>query len=582
MTFLRCFLLALSFLAAPLCLAQGVSLAPEAESGRTEKGLAVAHKYMVAAAHPLAAEAGREILRKGGSAADAAIAVQMVLGLVEPQSSGLGGGAFIVHWNNADRAVTTFDGRETAPASATPSRFLDHEGAPIAFDTAVRSGLSVGVPGVLRALELAHEKYGKLPWKDLFEPARKLARDGFTVGVRLNALLKIEGPDRFSRMARDYFFDEAGAPRAVGSLLRNPAYDATLARIADEGAGAFYEGDIAQGIVEAVAQAPFAPGGLTADDLRGYTAKEREAACFAYRGRKICGMAAPSSGTLTVGQTLKLIEPLGGIGGPNARMSPQAVHLIAEAEKLAFADRNRYIADPEFVDVPRGLLDAGYLEERRSLISRAHAMEKPQAGMPPGVSKRTFGIDGTNERPGTSHISIVDGDGNALAMTTTIESAFGSRLMTHGFLLNNELTDFSFKPAGDDGVPAANRVEGGKRPRSSMAPLIVFDPAGRLYAVTGSPGGSRIILFMVKTLVALIDWDLNASDSAALENFGSEGGPVQLEAGASDFWITQVLKSYGQQVVHVALTSGVHTIVRQDGRLEGGVDPRREGVALGD
>lgn len=582
MPFLRGFILALSFLAAPLCLAQGVSLAPEADSGRSEKGLAVSHEYMVAAAHPLAAEAGREILRKGGSAVDAAIAVQMVLGLVEPQSSGLGGGAFIVHWDETAKAVTAIDGRETAPASATPARFLDASGAPIPFDTAVRSGLSVGVPGVLRALELAHKKFGKLPWAALFEPSRKLAREGFPVGARLNALLKIEGPDRFSKAARDYFFDEAGAPRAPGALLRNPAYEATLAKIAQDGAKALYEGELAQGIVDAVAQAPFAQGGMTIEDVRGYQAKERDATCFVYRRRKICGMPPPSSGTLTVAQTLKLVEPLGGIEGPNARMSPQAVHLIAEAQKLAFADRNRFIADPDFVTIPHGLLDAGYLEERRNLISRARAMDKPQAGMPPGVSKRTYGIDSTHEQPGTSHISIVDAEGNAVAMTTTIESAFGSRLMTHGFLLNNELTDFSFKPAGDDGVPAANRVEGGKRPRSSMAPLVMFDPGGKLYAVTGSPGGSRIILFMVKTLVALIDWDMDARESAALENFGSEGGPLQLETGASDFWIALVLKTYGHQVVHVAMTSGVHTIVRRDGHLEGGADPRREGVALGD
>ncbi|MCB1483267.1 MAG: gamma-glutamyltransferase [Hyphomicrobiaceae bacterium] len=582
MIVLRCYLFALSLLFAPCCLAQGVSLAPEAESGRSEKGLVIAHKDMVVAAHPLAAEAGREMLRKGGSAVDAAIAVQMVLGLVEPQSSGLGGGAFIVHWDRASKAVTTFDGRETAPASAKPDRFLDASGNTIAFDTAVRSGLSVGVPGVVRALEMAHRKFGKLPWATLFEPARKLAREGFPVGERLNALLTIEGPDRFPETARHYFFDEAGAPRAVGSLLRNPEYEATLARIAKEGAGVFYEGDIAQDIVDAVAQAPFASGGMTVADVNGYQSKEREATCFAYRMRKICGMPPPSSGTLTVAQTLKLIEPLGGVEGKNARMAPQAVHLIAEAEKLAFADRNRYIADPDFVTVPRGFLDAGYVAERRNLIGRATTMEKPQAGLPPGVSKRTFGIDGTHEQHGTSHISIVDADGNALSMTTTIESAFGSHLMTHGFLLNNELTDFSFRPAGDDGVPAANRVEGNKRPRSSMAPLIVFAPDGQLYAVTGSPGGSRIILFMVKTLVALIDWDMNASEAAALENFGSEGGPVQLEEGVSDFWLTLVLKSYGQEVVHMPMTSGIHTIVRRDGRLEGGADPRREGIALGD
>lgn len=303
--------------------AQDISRAPEADSGRESKSLAIADKYMVAAAHPLAVEAGREMLRKGGTAVDAAIAVQMVLGLVEPQSSGLGGGAFLVHWDEASRAVATFDGRETAPAAAKPSRFLDSTGQLMTFDTAVRSGLSVGVPGVLRALEMAHKLHGKLPWKDLFEPARTLAREGFPVGARLNAMLKIEGPDRFSKAARDYFFDEAGVPRATGALLRNPAYEATLAKIAEHGAVALYEGDIAQGIVDALQAAPFAKGDMTLEDIRSYQAKERAPTCFDYRAHRICGMGPPSSGTLTVAQTLKLIEPLAGVEGVNARLAPR-------------------------------------------------------------------------------------------------------------------------------------------------------------------------------------------------------------------------------------------------------------------
>lgn len=562
--------------------AQEVWRAPEAATGFTNKAPVTAKRFMVAAAHPLAAEAGYGILRKGGSAVDAAIAVQMVLGLVEPQSSGLGGGAFLVHWSEAKKTVTTFDGRETAPAGAKPDRFLKADGAPMGFDAAVRSGLSAGVPGVLRGLELAHAKYGKLPWADLFQDAITLARAGFAMTPRLHALLKLEGPDRFAAAARAIYFTPEGLPIPVGERLRNEAYAATLEAIGKDGARAFYEGPVASAIVAAVNAAPFAKGDLTLEDLKGYQAVEREPVCFDYRARRICGMGPPSSGTLTVAQTLKLIEPLGGVAGDNARMSAAALHVIAEAEKLSFADRNRYIADPAFVQAPSGLLDDAYLAERRKLISRAKTMERPQAGLPPGVSKRTYGADATHEIAGTSHVSIVDGEGNAVSMTTTIESAFGSHLMAAGFLLNNQLTDFSLMPAGKDGVPAANRVEAGKRPRSSMTPLIGFGADGRLDLVTGSPGGSRIIFFMVKTLVAIIDWNMDAQSAAALENFGSDGSTFVLEAGASDFWLTTALKSYGQNVSHEAMTSGVHTILRRNGQLEGGADPRREGVVLGD
>lgn len=567
---------------AAVALAQDISRAPEAETARTEKVQSEAAHQMVAAANPLAAEAGLEILREGGSALDAAIAVQMVLGLVEPQSSGLGGGAFLIHWDKPGQAVSAFDGRETAPAAAVAARFLKDDGTPMGFDAAVRSGLSVGVPGVLRMLEMAHAKHGKLAWARLFSRAITLARDGFAMSPRLNALLAMEGADRFAPAARAIYFDAAGQPIAIGATVRNEAYAATLEQIAEKGVQAFYEGEIAQAIVAAVKAAPFAPGDLTLEDLKSYKAVEREPLCFVYRSRKICGIGAPSSGLLTVAQTLKLIEPLAGIEGAGARMTPQALHLIGEAQKLAFADRNRYIADPAFVQVPSGLLDDAYLAERRNLISRGKAMERPQAGMPPGAAKRTHGDDATHEAAGTSHISIVDAGGNAVAMTTTIESAFGSRLMAAGFLLNNELTDFSLLPAGKDGVPAANRVEGGKRPRSSMTPVIGFGPGGQLDFVSGSPGGNRIIQYMTKTLVAMIDWRMEPQAAAALENFGSDGGPFVLEAGAADFWTMKTLEDYGHKVVHQPLTSGVHTIMRRDGRLIGAADPRREGVAIGD
>ncbi len=561
--------------------AQETSRAPEAATGTSSKDLAIASRHMVAAAHPLAAEAGREILRAGGSALDAAIATQLVLGLVEPQSSGLGGGAFLVHWDAAAKAVKTYDGRETAPAAAKPDRFV-RDGKAMALNDAVRSGLSAGVPGVVAAMELAHKAHGKLSWVKLFQPAIRLAEDGFPLPQRLNMLLRWQGSESFAPAARRYFFDAAGGARASGSTLKNPEYAATLKEIAEKGAAAFYSGAIADAIVAAVVAAPVARGDMTRADLAGYEAKERSALCFGYRQRNICGMGPPSSGGMTVAQTLKLIEPFAEVQGQAARMSGPALHVITEAEKLAYSDRNRYLADPDFVAIPEGLLDTAYLAERRKLIDPERAMAKAIAGLPPGLSKRTFGDDATVESAGTSHISIVDDAGNAVAMTTTIESAFGSHLWAAGFLLNNELTDFSFQPVDGDGVAIANAVAGGKRPRSSMAPTLVFDAKGDLEAVTGSPGGTRIILFVVKTLIAMLDWGLDAQASAALLNFGSEGGPLQVEAGFSALWPALNMKSYGHSVSAEMMTSGTHTIVRRNGRLEGGADPRREGAALGD
>lgn len=536
---------------------------------------------MVVAAEPLAAAAGRQILRQGGSAIDAAIATEMVLGLVEPQSSGLGGGGFIVHYDAKTGAIETFDGRETAPAAAKPDRFLK-DGKLMAFGDAVHSGLSVGVPGLLRMLQATHARYGKLPWATLFVPAIALAEDGFPVSPRLATLLSHVQPDDFAPGARGYFFDESGAPRAAGTILKNPEYAETLKTIAEKGAAAFYEGPIAEAMVAAVHDAPNHPGDLTLADIKDYAAKEREASCVAYRGRRVCGMGPPSSGALSVGAILKLIEPFPQVQGPEARMSPPALHIIAEAEKLTFADRNRYIADPDFIAVPSGLTDDAYLAERRRLINSTRAMEKAEPGFPPGLAKKTFGIDATHEVPGTTHVSIIDGEGNALAMTVTIENAFGSRLWAAGFLLNNELTDFSFAPVDANGEAIANAVAGGKRPRSSMAPTIVLDSAGRPEIVTGSPGGSQIILYVVKNLVAMIDWGLDAQQAAALPNFGSQGGPLLIDYSDNYIWPAFELTSYGQTVSRMKMTSGVHTIMRRNGRLEGGADPRREGIALGD
>ena len=555
------------------------SVQPEGATPSTAKTLVIAQRHMVVAANPLAAEAGREILRAGGSAADAAIASQLVLGLVEPQSSGLGGGAFLVHWDAERRAIDTYDGRETAPAAAKPDRFVNG-GAPMPFKDAVLSGLSVGVPGVVRMLADVHARHGKLPWARLFERAITLAENGFAVPARLSQLLAVEHEQDFSPAARSYFFDESGKPRAAGETLKNPQYAATLKVVAEKGAGAFYDGPIAGEIVAAVAGSP-RPGDLTIADFSTYRAQHRDALCFDYRAHKICGMGPPSSGELTIGATLKLIEPIAAVQGAGAAMTASALHAISEAEKLAFADRNRYIADPAFVTVPSGLLDDAYLSERRKLIDPSRIIEKAQAGLPPGLSKRSQGIDATYEMAGTSHISIVDDAGNAVAMTTTIESAFGSHLWAAGFLLNNQMTDFSFRAMDHLGEKIVNAVEPGKRPRSSMAPTLVFDAEGRFEAATGSPGGSKIILFLVKSLVAMFDWDMDPQAAAALPNFGSEGGALQLE-GADTLDVTAALKGLGHSVAADQMSSGMHTIRRRDGHLEGGADPRREGVALGD
>jgi len=554
---------------------------PEGASGRAEKALVTARQHMVVAAEPLAAQAGREILRQGGSAADAAIATELVLGLVEPQSSGLGGGAFITFWDAKTRSVVTFDGRETAPAAAKPDRFM-RDGKPMAFADAVNSGLSVGVPGLVRVLQAVHEKYGKLPWAKLFEPAIKLAEDGFPVSPRLAVLLQSEAPEKFAPDARAYFYENGVTPRAAGSLLKNPEYAATLRTLAEKGPDAFYKGDIADAIVTAVHHAPTIPGDLTLADLADYKAVEREPVCFSYRGRQVCGMGPPSSGALTVGQTLKLIEPFKEVQGASAAMTAPALHIIAEAEKLAYADRNMYIADPDRIAVPTGLLDDAYLAERRKLIDPKKAMLKAEPGLPPGLAKKSFGKDATYEVPGTTQVSIIDNEGNALSMTATIESAFGSHLWAKGFLLNNELTDFSFVPVDATGMTAANAIEGGKRPRSSMAPTIVLGPDGTPEIVTGSPGGSQIILYVVKTLVGVIDWGLDAQQAAALANFGSQNGPFLIEYSLPVNWPAYELTSYGQTVQGATMTSGVHMIVRRNGVLEGGADPRREGVALGD
>lgn len=593
--FVAALCLGLAIAASEPARAQRSQIAPEAATGVADKGLATARTYMVSAANPLAVAAGVEMLQAGGSAVDAAIAVQLVLNIVEPQSSGLGGGAFLLHWDTTAKRLATYDGRETAPAAARPDRFL-RNGRPLPFDEAVHSGLSIGTPGVVRLLEMAHLRHGKLPWARLFGPAITLAEDGFAVSPRLNLLLRWMGAANFAPAARAFFFDAGGNAHASGQILKNPELAATLRAIRDGGAAAFYAGPIAEAIVAAAAKAPNHPGGLTLADLAGYQVKVREPVCIDYRASKVCGMGPPSSGGLAVAQALKLLNGFDLGTRPAAAMNPRALHLIAEAEKLAYADRDHYVGDPDVVAVPAGLLDDGYLGERRLMIDPFKAMSRPPPGSPPGLARQAWGVDATQESVGTSHISIIDRDGNAVAMTTTIESAFGSRVWAAGFLLNNQLTDFSFRPVGPGGRPVANAVAPGKRPRSSMAPTIVLDAGGRVEAVLGSPGGGRIILYVMKALVALIDWRLDPQTAAALPNFGSRGGDFEIEFDAAlssdillrpwisapTLWHALRVKPFGHVIMPDLLTSGLHIVARRGDGLAGGADPRREGVARGD
>jgi gamma-glutamyltranspeptidase/glutathione hydrolase len=553
---------------------------PEAATGFTPKPLVKTKQHMVVAANPLAAAAGLEMLRAGGGAVDAVIATQIVLNLVEPQSSGIGGGAFILTWDAKTKTLQSIDGRETAPAAVTPDLFLDADGKPLPRDAAMASGRAVGTPGVLAALALVHERYGKLPWPQLFQPAITLAREGFAVSPRLAKLLAEEGPESFAPTARAYFYDADGRPWPAGYKLANPALADTFELIARRGPKAFYEGDVARDIAVAVESDPRGPGKLAESDLAAYRAIVREPVCLPYRAYEVCGTGPPSSGGVTVAQVLTLLAPYD--LGP-APLTAAAAHLIAEAERLAFADRGRYLADNDFVNVPvRGLLNADYLAERRALIDPARALDRVTPGVPPNTRQGAFGHDATTESAGTSHISIVDDDGNAVAMTTSIEQSFGARLMVRGFLLNNELTDFSFLPKDAEGRPNANAVEAGKRPRSSMDPTMVFASDRRLAYLLGSPGGTAIILFNVKAILALIDWHLDPQAASALVNFGSAGEAFLLEPDAGWNGLAQSMGALGHEVKRLPLASGMNIIAVTAEGLEGGADPRREGVALGD
>ena len=573
----------------------GLPRQPEIATGQQAARPASRHaRFAVAAANPLATEAGRQMLARGGSALDAAIAVQMVLTLVEPQSSGIGGGAFLLHWDG--QRVQAFDGRETAPAAADERLFLTPEGKPMAFHDAVVGGRSVGVPGTVRMLEMAHAQHGRLRWAALFEPAIRLAETGFPVSPRLHAMLQADAHLRKDPTAAAFFYQPDGTPWPVGHRLKNPELAEVLRRLARDGSRALHEGEIAQAIVAKVQGHPGNPGRMTLADLAGYHAKAREAICHDHtagsRRWKICGFPPPSSGAIAVGQILGLMARTGAAQEPLATDTglPSAdwLHTYMEASRLAFADRAQYLGDPDFVPAPggdwRSLLDPAYLDARARLIHAQRAPTAP-AGVP-GPVRTSFAPMAEQIEYGTSHISIVDAEGRAVSMTTTIEDAFGARQMVRGFLLNNELSDFSFAPADAAGRPVANRVEPGKRPRSSMAPTLVFDAEGRLAASAGSPGGALIIHYTARTLHGLLQWRLDPQAAIDLPNFGTTGGPVVLEKGRFPAPVIEALKARGHEVREQDMTSGLQAIARgtQDGRTvwRGGADPRREGVVLGD
>ncbi|MBB5609719.1 MULTISPECIES: gamma-glutamyltransferase [unclassified Janthinobacterium] len=578
----------LGVLAASPAFAEVSQKAPEIATAYVEKAGWSAQKFMVAAANPLAADAGYQMLKHGGSAIDAAIATQLVLTLVEPQSSGIGGGSFMLYSTN--KGVQAFDGRETAPAAADEHLFQHPDGTPLSRNAAIIGGRSVGAPGVLRMLELAHKEHGKLAWASLFAPAIKLAQNGFPVSQRLNGLLAWDQALKRDPVAAAYFYDKDGKAWPVGHILKNPELARTLRDIARGGADAFYKGRIARDIAAKVAAHPTNPGKLTAADIAGYQAKERDPVCSDYKSWTVCGMPPPSSGGIAIAQMLGILEvkdispypPVDGV------LEAKAIHLFSEAGRLAYADRDRYVADTDFIPLPgkgvSAMLDKTYLAQRASLIGDK-SMGKALPGTPPGMQV-AWGMDNALQRPSTSHLVAVDQFGGGLSMTTSVEDAFGSRQMVDGFLLNNQLTDFSFDSQNADG-PIANRVQGGKRPRSAMSPTLVFEKGThKLVLATGSPGGSTIINYVAKVLVGTMDWGLNVQQAISLPNFGSRNGPTELETGRAPEAQIAALKAMGHEVRVIEQNSGLQGIMRLNAHGHdfwfGGADPRREGMVRGD
>ncbi|MBC2769739.1 gamma-glutamyltransferase [Pusillimonas minor] len=551
---------------------------PEAATGRGDHALATASTFMASTANPLATRTAFDILAAGGSAADAAIAAQWVLTLVEPQSSGIGGGGFILAYDKPNAQLAVYDARETAPAHAQKSRFHDNDSV-LDYGDAVNSGLSVGVPGLLHGLALMHKEHGRLPWATLFEPAIRLAESGFAVSPRLHTLVSGSRSLYRSDSARSYFYAPNGKPWPVGHTLKNPALAALYRRIAAEGVDAFYRGPVAQAVVQAV-QSHDRPGDLSLTDLAAYRPIKRQALCAPYLAYRLCGPPPPSSGPIAVMQILSILEHTPILD--YAPDSAQAVHYFAEAGKLAYADRDIYIADPAFVPVPvQGLLDPDYLQQRAQLIRPDHAIPKARPGQPPGADLARFGTDNSPDTPSTTHVSIVDANGNAVSMTTSVESAFGSKLFVHGFLLNNQLTDFSLAGVDEHGRPLANRVEPGKRPKSAMSPMMVFKDDA-LHMAIGAPGGTAIINYVAKTLLGVLGYGLDIQQAINLPNRGSRNYGTEIEADTSLTGVVATLKAMGHRVTERAMPSGLQGVVRTpDGRLYGGADPRREGLALG-
>ena len=583
---------------------------PESPSGYTAKPGWATNKFAVAGANPLATDTGLQVLHAGGSAIDAVVAMQMVLTLVEPQSTSIGGGAFMLH--STGSKVEAFDGRETAPAGVDEKLFIGADGKPMAFYDGVVGGRAVGVPGTVKMLEAAHKQYGKLPWAQLFAPAITLAESGFKVSPRLATLLKNDAHLKKDPAAAAFYYRPGGSALQVGDLLKNPALADVLRQIAANGSSGLHEGSVAKAIVQKVQSHPTNPGKLSMSDLAGYQVKIREPICSDYAAAhtayRLCGMPPPSSAAIAVGQILGILAntnaatmpPVAGMGGVpgTTAQTPSAdwLHLYTEASRLAFADRAQYLGDPDFVLAPGGnwmsLLNPSYLADRAKLIAQQAGGQSMKTAKPgvPGPVKTAYAPMPDQPEYGTSHISIIDGYGNAVAMTTTIEDAFGARQLTDGgtgkaggFLLNNELTDFSFAPTDADGIPVANRVQPGKRPRSSMAPTLVFDKAtGQVVLSGGSSGGAFIIHDIAKILYGSLNWGLNVQQAIDLPNFGSFNGPSLLEEKRFAPATVEALKARGAEVREMTMTSGLQAIQKTDTGFFGGADPRREGIVLGD
>lgn len=562
--------------AAPAAVAADLNPEAATHRGLDSRPAVRAQAFLVSAANPLAVQAGVEILNQGGSVVDAAIAVQWVLGLVEPQSSGLGGGGFALVYQTGSPTVHAYDGRETAPAAAQPDRFL-RDGGPMPFRDAIDSGLAVGTPGLVRMLGDMHARHGVLPWARLFEPAIRFAREGFGVSPRMHAMVAASESLAVSPEARRYFYDEQGRPLPVGHRLRNPDYARVLERLAEEGPDAFYTGPLARDMVEAVRRHPV-PGDLSEADLAGYRALRRDALCAEVGAHRLCGMPPPSSGGLAVIQMLALLEHT-----PIAELRPtsaESIHYFSEAGRLAFADRDAYVADPAFARVPvHGLLDPDYLALRARLIRPDRSMGRAAAGVPAGLLEPPA-HEAPLEQPATTHLVVADRAGNVVSMTTSIEAAFGSKIFVNGYLLNNQMTDFSLNPVDEEGRPHVNRVEAGKRPRSSMAPMVVFRDGRPLLAV-GSPGGSAIINYVAKTLVGTLKWGLDIQEAIELPNMGSRNRATEIERDTPLLKAEATLKAMGHALRVTDFPSGLHAVMWTPEGLVGGADPRREGVAAG-